>query len=661
MTNISHQNNSGLGIDLTAIDSKIRPQDDFYRYSTGSWADRTPIPEDQPLFGSFQMLRNLSEEQVRGILEDAAANPQPGVSQKLGDLYGSFLDEERANQQRIAPIQADLHRIAEVSNLDDLTELIGELSAQGISELFGMGVESDPSNPELQIMFIGQSGLSLPDEAYYREEKHAETRDAFVPFVAEMFEHVGWSAEDALAAARKILAFETKIAANHWDVVSMRDMEKINNKHSFAELQEMTVTYDWKRWLKGAQIDESIFAQSIVMVPSFMKSVRDFYIQENLEEIKLWFAFQVINSMAPYLSSDLVNTRFEFFGRRLTGAPEMRARWKRAVQTVEGSLGEAIGEIYVEKHFGVEAKQKMDRLVSYLVEAYRDSINNLDWMSETTKKRAIEKLDKFTPKIGYPSKWRDYSALEIDRNDLVGNIRRVTAFELAHELEKVGKPVDKDEWGMTPQTVNAYYHPLRNEICFPAAILQPPFFNFDADDAVNFGGIGSVIGHEIGHGFDDQGSKFDGDGALQSWWTEEDRAAFEKLTGNLIEQYNQLSPAQLDDSHKVNGAFTIGENIGDLGGVGIALKAYHMSLEGKEPAVIEGLTAEQRFFLSYGTIWRQKGRDEIMIQRLATDPHSPAEFRCNQILKNVDAFYEAFDVKPGDQMWLDESQRVKIW
>ncbi|MEY4349723.1 MAG: hypothetical protein RL719_1020, partial [Actinomycetota bacterium] len=608
---------SKLGIDLSAIDHNTRPQDDFYRHATGIWQDTTDIPEDQPLYGTFQMLRNLSEEQVKAILEDAAANPKPGVSQKLGDMYGSFMDEAKADQLGVSPIKGDLDRIAAVSSLNELTRLIGEFSKQGITELFGMGIESDPGNPERHIMFVGQSGLSLPNEAYYREEKHAEVCEAFIPFAAKMFEHAGWAPADAQAAAKRILDFETRIAAHHWDVVAQREMDKIYNLRTFAQLVEMTPTFDWNSWLAGSGIEERIFAESVVMMPSFMEAVSSFYNDQNLEDAKLWFSFQLINSMAPYLSSDFVNTRFDFYGRKLTGAPEMRARWKRAVQAVEGSLGEAIGEIYVEKHFPIEAKQKMDRLVSYLVEAYRESITNLTWMSETTKKRALEKLDKFTPKIGYPVKWRDYSALEIDRDDLVGNIRRVAAFEMAHELDKIGKPIDKDEWGMTPQTVNAYYHPLRNEIVFPAAILQPPFFNFEADDAVNFGAIGSVIGHEIGHGFDDQGSKFDGDGALKSWWTEEDRAEFEKLTGSLIDQYNQLSPAQLDDSHKVNGAFTIGENIGDLGGVAIALKAYYMSLEGKEPEVIDGLSAEKRFFLAYATNWRQKGRDEIMIQRLA--------------------------------------------
>jgi putative endopeptidase len=368
--------------------------------------------------------------------------------------------------------------------------------------------------------------------------------------------------------------------------------------------------------------------------------------------------------MSPYLSSDFVNARFDFYGRKLTGAPELKARWKRAVAAVEGSLGEAIGEIYVAKHFPEAAKQRMDVLVDYLIKAYRESITNLDWMTEETKKKALLKLEKFTPKIGYPVKWRDYSALEIDRNDLVANVRRVAEFEHKRETAKIGSPIDRDEWFMTPQTVNAYYNPGFNEIVFPASILQPPFFGLEVDDAVNFGAIGAVIGHEIGHGFDDQGSKYDGDGALISWWTDADREAFEARTKSLINQYDQLSPAQLDDSHKVNGAFTIGENIGDLGGLSIALKAYRLACadKGVDPdAKIDGFTGTQRLFMAWALGWRSKARDEITIQRLAVDPHSPPEFRCNQIVRNIDAFYEAFNVTEGDKMYLEPSQRVTIW
>jgi putative endopeptidase len=397
------------------------------------------------------------------------------------------------------------------------------------------------------------------------------------------------------------------------------------------------------------------------MMPSFFEGFSEFYKADNLDVIKEWLAWQVINSTAPYLSDDFINARFAFYGTKLTGAPMNRARWKRAVTLVEGSLGEAVGKIYVEKHFPPAAKARMDELVKYLVEAYRESIQNLDWMTDETKAKALVKLDKFTPKIGYPSKWRDYSELVIRRDDLVGNVRRASAFEMKREAAKIGSPLDREEWFMTPQTVNAYYNPGFNEIVFPAAILQPPFFSLDADDAVNFGAIGGVIGHEIGHGFDDQGSKYDGDGALQSWWTDADREAFEKRTKSLIDQYDALSPAQLGDEHKVNGSLTIGENIGDLGGLSIALKAYLMSLNGKQPEVIDGRTGVQRLFISWAQAWRTKGRDEQVINQIATDPHSPPEFRCNQIVRNIDAFYEAFEVKESDKLWLDPAERVRIW
>jgi putative endopeptidase len=397
------------------------------------------------------------------------------------------------------------------------------------------------------------------------------------------------------------------------------------------------------------------------MTPSFFEGLASLYNEDRIEEVRLWLAWQVINSMAPYLSDEFVNTRFAFYGTKLTGQPEMRARWKRGVQLVEGSLGEAVGEIYVEKHFPPAAKAQMDDLVRWVIEAYRLSIEQLSWMTDETKAKALVKLQKFNPKIGYPNKWKDYSSLTIDRNDLVGNVRRSNAWGTDKEAAKIGAPLDRDEWFMTPQTVNAYYNPGFNEIVFPAAILQPPFFSPEADAAVNFGGIGGVIGHEIGHGFDDQGSKYDGDGALISWWTDADREAFENLTKALIAQYDVLTPTGLSDEYKVNGALTIGENIGDLGGIMIAYKAYILSLEGKEPPVIDGRSGAERFLLSWGQIWRGKSREEIAIQRLATDPHSPSEFRSNQVARNFDVFHETFSTKPGDAMWLDPADRVSIW
>lgn len=652
------------GIDPSTLSKTDRPQDDLYRFMNGTWLDATEIPADQAIYGSFHILRDNSEIAVREILEDAAANPSPGVSQKIGDMYASFLDEARADELGAAPIQGDLNRIRHLSSLDEATKLMGELSSQGISGLTGMYVDNDPGNPERYLVNLYQGGIGLPDEAYYHEEKHQEIRDAYVPFIADMFELAGWSAEEASDAAHRIFEFETEIAQHHWNVVESREAEKTYNLRSFEDLQSLSAAFNWELWLQGAELDKQVLNEVVVMMPSFIEAFATLYTEDNFEVIKLWLSWQVINSMAAYLSSDFVNTRFDFYGRKLTGAPELRARWKRAVQAVEGSLGEAVGEIYVAKHFPAAAKERMDVLVKYLIEAYRESISDLDWMTADTKKKALIKLDKFTPKIGYPVKWRDYSALEIDRHDLVGNVRRVSEFEHKREAAKIGSPIDRDEWHMTPQTVNAYYNPGFNEIVFPAAILQPPFFGLEVDDAVNFGAIGAVIGHEIGHGFDDQGSKYDGDGALISWWTDEDRAAFEVRTKNLISQYDQLSPAQLDDSHKVNGAFTIGENIGDLGGLSIALKAYRMACadKGVDPDdKIDGFTGTQRLFMAWAQGWRTKGRDEIMINRLATDPHSPPEFRCNQIVRNIDAYYEAFEVSPNDKMWLAPDQRVTIW
>ena len=648
------------GLDVENFDLNTRPQDDLFRHTNGHWLDTYEIPADQAVHGSFYMLRDASEEAVKQILEDAQANPKAGVSQQIGDMYGSFLDEARVNELGSAPIEADLKRISD-ADLNELCHLLGEFSRDGISGIFGMYVNNDPGNPERYLVNMYQGGLGLPDESYYREEKYADFRDAYVPFVAQMLQHAGWSADKADTDARAIMAFETELAKHHWDVVQTRDAEKTYNLYKYEALKALTPTFNWDLWQKGSQISAETLFESVVMTPSFFEGIASVFNEANLANLKLWTAWQVINSMAPYLSSEFVQTRFDFYGTKLTGQPEMRARWKRGVQLVEGSLGEAVGEIYVEKHFPPAAKGRMDDLVKWLIEAYRVSIENLEWMTAETKAKALVKLSKFNPKIGYPNKWKDYSSLVIKRDDLVGNVRRSNAWQTDKEADKIGAPLDRDEWFMTPQTVNAYYNPGFNEIVFPAAILQPPFFSLETDDAVNFGAIGGVIGHEIGHGFDDQGSKYDGDGALISWWTDADRASFEKLTKALIDQYNELTPAGLGDEYKVNGELTIGENIGDLGGIMIAWKAYLLSLEGAEAPVIDGRTAAERFLLSWGQIWRGKSREAIAIQRLATDPHSPSEFRCNQIAKNFDVFHDTYETKPGDEMWLEPEQRVSIW
>ena len=647
------------GISFENFDNSVRVQDDLFRHVNGTWLREVDIPADQPIYGSFTILRELSEANVREILEEAAANPKPGVSQKIGDMYASFLDEARVNSLGSQPIQGDLVRIAALSNLDEVTKYIGELTLQSIDTMFGMYVNNDPGNPDRYLVSIYQGGLGLPDESYYHEEQFKDAREAYVPYIARLFELAGVA--NPAVAAQQVYDFEATLAKHHWPMVELRDREKTYNPVTFDELQKLSGTFNWSKWLEGAGMEQRILAEAVAMTPSFFEAMSSVYNEANLDAIKLWLQFNVINEMAPYLSDDFVDARFEFYGKRLTGQPQMKARWKRAVAAVEGVLGEAIGEIYVAKHFPAEAKVAMDKLVANLIDGYRDSIENLDWMSPETKQKALVKLSKFTPKIGYPVKWRDYSALEIDRDDLVGNVRRSAAFETAHHIAKIGAPIDRDEWHMTPQTVNAYYNPSMNEIVFPASILQPPFFSVDQDDAINYGAIGGVIGHEIGHGFDDQGSKYDGDGALVSWWTDADRAAFEERTKLLIEQYNSLSPKDLDDEHKVNGALTIGENIGDLGGLQIAYKAYKKSLNGAEAPIIDGLTGDQRFFLSWAQWLRSKSRAELAIQRLATDPHSPPEFRVNQIVSNFTEFYDAFDVVEGDAHWLPESQRVSIW
>ncbi len=652
------------GIDASSLDKQTRAQDDLFRHVNGTWLDNTAIPEDKAIYGSFHMLADASEEAVKLILEEAAANPRPGVSQQIGDLYACFLDETKANQLGAEPIKADLNQVADLKTIGEATKLLGEFERTGTSGIFGMYVDNDPNDPTRYQVNLYQGGLGLPDEAYYREDKHKEILEAYQVHVGKMFALAGWDKQKAEAAAKTVVELETTLASKHWDNVATRDADKTNNPTKFADLQKLTTTFDWNLWFEGAGIDPKVLGESIVMMPSFFEGLASVYSESNLENLKTWLSWNVISSKAAYLSQEFVDERFAFYGTKLTGAPVNRARWKRAVSLVEGSLGEAVGKIYIEKYYPPEAKAKMDQLVEYLIQAYRESIQELEWMSDETKKKALVKLTKFTPKIGYPTKWKDYSSIVIDRNDLVGNVKRVTSWNLDREMKKIGSPIDREEWFMTPQTVNAYYNPGFNEIVFPAAILQPPFFSLESDDAVNFGAIGAVIGHEIGHGFDDQGSKYDGDGALISWWSDADRKAFEERTASLISQFNELSPSQLPDENKVNGELTIGENIGDLGGLGIAYRAYLLSLKdngGSEPEPIDGLTGKQRLFLSWAQAWRTKGRDEMVLQRLATDPHSPPEFRCNQIVRNIDAFYEAFDLSPEDALWLDQSQRVSIW
>jgi len=646
------------GIDTNELDPGVRPQDDLFRHVNGKWIARTEIPNDKARWGSFYLLAEEAEKAVQAIILEAQTAAAGTEERKFGDMYASFMDEERIEQLGATPLAADLATVDGISSVPVFLATLGRLERSGVAGTFQLYVDNDPGNPERYLVFVEQAGLGLPDESYYRDEKFAEVRSAYLTFVERMLTLAG--VDDAAGRAGRIFALETELASHHWDNVRTRDSEKTYNLKTWDQLSALAAGADLDLWLQGLDAPAVAFAEVVVREPSFVVGLAEMLTEDRLDAWRDWLRWQVIRSSASYLSSDFVEANFDFYGRTLTGTPQMRARWKRGVSLVEGSLGEAVGRIYVDRHFSPDAKTSMDVLVEYLVEAYRASITGLDWMTEETRTRALDKLDKFTPKIGFPVKWRDYSSLTIDPGDLIKNVRATGEFEFQRELGKIGNPLDRDEWFMTPQTINAYYNPGFNEIVFPAAILQVPFFDVNRDAAANYGAIGAVIGHEIGHGFDDQGSKYDGDGRLTDWWTEADRAAFEQRTASLIEQFDALTPAQVPDHH-VNGALTIGENIGDLGGLSIAWKAYLLSLEGAEPPVIDGLTGAQRFFLSWAQAWQMKMRDEEAIRLLAIDPHSPNEFRCNQIVRNIDEYYTAFDVTETDAAWLAPEKRVTIW
>jgi len=654
------------GIDLAELDPAVRPQDDLFRHVNGKWIDRTELPADKARYGAFHVLHEEAEAAIQAIIIESQG-AEPGTdARKAGDLYASFMAEAEIEARGAAPLAPLLAQVDAVDSVASLGAAIGRLERSGAPGIMRSYIDNDPGDPERYIIIAMQGGLGLPDESYYREEKFAEIRGEYRAFVEHLLRLAGLDEPDA--RADRIVALEHEIAAQHWDNVASRDAQKTYNLRTWDELLELAPGFPLEAWRDAVGLTPAHTAELVLSQPSFFTGVAALFTDDRLEAWRDWLRFGVIRSSASLLSSAFVEANFDFYGRTLTGTPEIRARWKRGVTLVEGALGEAVGRVYVERHFPPTAKAAMDELVADLIEAYRRSITGLEWMGPETRQRALDKLDRFTPKIGYPVKWRDYSNLEISPDDVIANAAAVSEFEFRREIGKLGRPIDRDEWFMTPQTVNAYYNPGFNEIVFPAAILQPPFFGEDRDAATNYGAIGAVIGHEIGHGFDDQGSRFDGEGRLTDWWTAEDRTAFEARTGSLIAQYEALVPAQLDPEagHHVNGALTIGENIGDLGGLSIAWKAYgvHLERHGLTPdtaPVIDGLTAAQRFFLSWAQAWQQKGRDEEVIRLLAIDPHSPSEFRCNQIVRNIDAYYAAFDVTEADALWLDEQERVAIW
>jgi putative endopeptidase len=644
------------GIPIDELDPATRPQDDLFRHVNGRWLARTEIPADRARESTFRILAEQAENAVHEIVEKAASAPEGDEERKFGDLYASFMDADRAELLGSQPVSQMLAAARAVSSIPELLETLGRLERQGIGGLYQLYVDTDPGTPERYLVFFEQGGLSLPDESYYREERFAGVRDAFPGHVRRMFELAGLP--DADVAARRVFALETAVAGHHWDSVMNRDRDKTYNLFTWADV--LSEGPDLRGWLAALDPPAGAFDEIVLRQPSFGTGLAALLTEEHVPAWRDWLCWQVIHSAAGYLSEVFVEENFDFYGRVLSGTPQLRERWKRGVSLVEWAMGEAVGRAYVGRHFPLGARERMDVLVANLLEAYRQSIETLDWMGADTRRRALDKLGKFTPKIGYPVSWRDYSSLSIDPLDLMANVRAAHAFESGRQLNKIGKPVDRDEWHMTPQMVNAYYNSGMNEIVFPAAILRDPFFNPDRDDAANYGAIGAIIGHEIGHGFDDQGSKYDGDGRLTDWWSATDRQAFEARARSLIEQYNGLAPKQTPDQH-VNGALTIGENIGDLGGLGIAWKAYQVSLRGEQAPVIDGLTGAQRFFMSWARTWKVKARDEEVIRLLATDKHSPGEFRCNQIVRNLDEFYAAFAVEATDELWLEPATRVRIW
>ncbi|MFT3797612.1 M13 family metallopeptidase [Microbacterium sp.] len=676
------------GIDVDELSPGIRPQDDLFRHVNGAWLERTEIPEDKARWGAFHVIAEQAEKDVRAIIEESVVAEPGSEARKIGDLFTSFMDEDRIEQLGAAPLQGQLARVDAIGDVAGFLRTVGELEREGLGGIVGAYIEPDPGDPQRYVVFFVQSGLSLPDESYYRLENFDKTRTAFREYARTVLELAG--ATDAATQADRAITLETELAGHHWDNVRRRDPVATYNLMSWDAVQQL-VGVDLGPWLEAvAPEHRDGFAEINVNEPSYLEGLGTLLTEDRLEDWKSWLRLHLVRASAPFLSRAFVAANFAFYGTELSGVPVNRERWKRGVSFVEAAMGEAVGKVYVQRHFPPAAKEAMDELVANLIEAYRLSISELSWMTPATRERALEKLAAFTPKVGYPATWKDYSALEVDAEDLIGNVRRTNAWEHDRQLAKLGAPIDRDEWYMTPQTVNAYYNPLMNEIVFPAAILRPPFFDLDRDAAADYGGIGAVIGHEIGHGFDDQGSAFDGTGALHDWWTDDDRAAFQARTGALIEQYNALVPRGLAAEHTVNGALTIGENIGDLGGLGIAITAYRLHLanedvssrfarsttDGDTPVVerapqardetpdgpvIDGFTGIQRLLLSWGQIWQQKGREAETIRLLTIDPHAPNEFRCNQIVRNVDEFYRAFDVTESDELWLDADHRVTIW
>ena len=648
---------SGVAGDNFDLKTPIR--EDFYQHVNGGWLEKTEIPSDRSNYGSFSGLADDAEEVLRRLVEETAAKDDAATGsdeQKVGDFYNAYMNTELLEEQGISPIRPHLSRIAKLANKEELVSLMAEAARQGIGNPFGHYVSPDAKKSDQYTVYVSQSGLSMPDRDYYLSDdaKFVETRAKFLAYVEELLAEAGYT--NPSEAAKRILELETRIAENHWTKVDSRDPVKGYNPMTREELSGMLKHFPFSNFMDQADIpNQDVF---VIRQPSYLEAFDEMFDEVPLDVWKDYYAYRVIDSAAPIMSKSFDELHFQFYNKTLSGIPEQKPRWKRGIDSSNMVLGELLGKLYVKERFTPEAKERMQELVNNLKQAFEVRIKALDWMGPGTKTQALDKLSKISTKIGYPDEWRDYSDLEIVKDDLFGNMTRFAEFEYADMIDKLGKPIDRGEWHMTPQTVNAYYNPLMNEIVFPAAILQPPFFDMKADDAVNYGAIGAVIGHELSHGFDDKGSKYDGDGNLRNWWTVEDRNEFEKRAAQLTEQYNQYSPIA---GAYVNGDLTLGENIGDLGGLNVAHTAYRLSLGDDAAPSIDEMSGDQRFFYGWGQIWRRKYRPEELRRRLIVDPHSPSRYRANGIVSNMDIFYDAFDVPAGSPMFIKPDERVRIW
>ena len=654
---VKSSKNLSLGIDVTGMDRSVRPQDDFFRFVNGKWFDKTEIPADQSSAGSFILLRDNSQLALKGIIE-GLGKPQPGTNPaKIAALYHSFMDTTRIESLGTTPLQPIFASIAAIKTNADLPGKFAQLSKMGVRSPLNAGVSQDPKNSNVYAVSLGQGGLTLPDRDYYlrNDDKFVGIRKAYTDYITQIMTLA--KQPDPAGAAQRILALETQIAQKQWDRVKNRDRNATYNKMSVADFAALGPKLDWKTPLLSLAPSAT---EVIVRQPDFVTSIDDIVASTPVSTWKEYLTFSTLDTYASYLPKAFVDADFNFSGKVLSGRQEQSVRWKRGVSATEGVLGEPLGKLYIAKYFPPEAKARMDQLVKNLLAAFKVGIDSLEWMSPATKAEAQKKLAKYTVKIGYPDRWRDFSALEIKPNDLIGNLIRARQFNSNESWARLGKPVERWRWGFTPQTVNASYNPTNNEITFPAGILQPPFFNVNADDATNYGAIGVVIGHEISHGFDDQGRKSDGDGNLRDWWTADDAKAFTARTDKLGAEFESYDPLP-GQNVKINGKTTMGENIGDLSGMAVAYRAYHISLQGKQAPVIDGFTGDQRFFMGHAQVWRFKERDEALRNQLLTDPHSPGLYRAFVPLTNFDPWYAAFNVQPGDKLYRKPEDRVKIW